>query len=30
VDDDVVVAELVVALKSIQGVEVQQMTFDHP
>ena len=30
VDDDAVVAELIVALKSIQGVEVQQMIFDHP
>ncbi len=29
-DDDAVVAELIVALESIQGVEVQQMIFDHP
>jgi len=30
VDDDAVVAELIVALESIQGIEAQQMVFDHP
>lgn len=30
VDDDAVVAEFTAALKAIDGVEVQQMVFDHP
>lgn len=30
VDDDAKVAELVAALSALEGVEVQQMVFDHP
>ncbi len=30
VDDDSIVAELTAMLKAIDGVEVQQMVFDHP
>ncbi|HKL22569.1 MAG TPA: hypothetical protein VJ904_12235 [Tichowtungia sp.] len=30
VDDDAVNAEFIAALKAIDGVEVQQMVFDHP
>ena len=30
VDDDAVVADLTAALKAIDGLEVQQMVFDHP
>jgi len=30
VDDDALNAEFIAALKAIDGVEVQQMVFDHP
>ncbi len=30
VDDDSIVGEITAALKAIDGVEVQQMVFDHP
>jgi hypothetical protein len=30
VDDDAKVAEMTSALKELEGIEVQQMVFDHP